>query len=118
MEQTYTLHDKQFKDVIDKKLSQQTSISPTISPENDLEMENQSEFSYASRLPNNEEDISTDSDSFSDILVKFGIEVKDKNPIGKGNFGAVYKGFKKEKLVAIKLLHSNNDQATKELLSI
>ena len=114
MEQTSTLHDEQFKDIIDKKLPQQKSIPHGTSPETSLEVKNYS--SYPSRLSNNEENILTDSDSFLEILIKFGIEIKGKDPIGKGNFGAVYKGFKKEKSVAIKILHSNNDQATKELL--
>ena len=88
-------------------------------------MENRShtsqvEFSYknpyTTQKSNNEEKILIDNDSFSGILIEFGIEIKKSKPIGKGNFGAVYKGFRKEKSVAIKILHSNNDQATKELL--
>ena len=57
-----------------------------------------------------------DDNSFSGILIEFGIEIKESKPIGKGNFGEVWKGFKKEKPVAIKILQSNNNQATKELL--
>lgn len=125
METTSTLHEEQFKDIIGKKLPQQTSITPNTFTEIDFKVENHSSYAfkaesnykspYSSKI-SKEENISTDSDSFSKSLIKFGIEIKEINPIGKGNFGEVWKGFKKEKPVAIKILHSNNDQATKELL--
>ena len=120
LEKTFTLHKEQFKDIIDKKLPQQASITPNTFTETGFEAENHTESSYALRKEStpiiSNEDISIDNDSFSKSLIKFGIEIKESNPIGKGNFGAVYKGFKKEKPVAIKILHSNSDQATKELL--
>ena len=127
LETTSILHEEQFKDIIGKQLPQQTSITHNTFTEIDFKVENHSKASqtsqvesnnkspYASKI-SNEEDILIDTDIFSGILIEFGIEIKKSKPIGKGNFGAVYKGFRKEKSVAIKILHSNNDQATKELL--
>ena len=121
LEQTSTLHEEQFKNIIDKQLPQQTSITPNTFTETGFEAGNHTESSYVSQkgstpIISNEEDILIDTDSFSGILIEFGFEIKKSNPIGKGNFGEVWKGFKKEKPVAIKILLSNNNQATKELL--
>ena len=48
------------------------------------------------------------------ILHSFGIE-EDEKPLGKGNFGEVWRGMENRKLVAIKILKSNDDRAKKEM---
>jgi len=48
-------------------------------------------------------------------LKKNGIDVLDKSPLGKGNFGEVWRGNFQKSTVAIKVLQSQDERAKREL---
>ena len=118
-----------FKGEINKKLPEQTySLSFTDQTEDDITKHmqlNPHEPEYKNPISStknhsfcsNQMEVNDEGETERKIEIQpiYNFEIIDEKPLGKGNFGEVWRGIENGKLVAIKILKSNDEQAKKEM---